>query len=129
MIANYAGAALIVAAFWWLLQHFDLVNRARLIGVAARQSAATLANAALTDDEKGRAMRRDSIALFGHFARLSLLLAIALGLPMLVVWVLGLARLWRFEDVIAASLSWPFLLAGVVLFIALVAAERRRGAG
>ena len=74
-------------------------------------------------------MRRDSIALSGHFARLTLLLALALGLPMLLVWVLGQARLWRFEDVVAASLSWPFLIGGVVLFVAVVAMGRRRGAG
>ena len=120
MIGSYLGAALIIAGFAWLLVRLGLVERARQINGLVRQSAATMSDRALNDDEKERALQRHSIALFRQFALLTLGLALALGLPILLVWLLGLTRLWSFEGAIAASLSWPFLLAGLVIFIAVL---------
>ena len=129
MIGSYAGAALIVAGFAWLLLRLGLVERAQEINAVVRQTAATMADRSLGDDEKERAMRKDSAALFRLFAIITGGLLLALGLPMLLVWLIGLTHLWSFDGAIAASLSWPFLLAGLVLFITVMVIGRRRGAG
>ena len=129
MLGSYAGAALIVAGFSWLLVRLHLVEQAGRINAVVRDSAATMADRSLSDRDKEQALRRNSIALFGQFARITLGLALALGAPIALVWLLGLTALWSFDDAIAASLSWPFLVAGLILFVAVMIVGRRRSAG
>jgi hypothetical protein len=127
--SSYAGAALIVVGFSWLLFRLRLVERSSKINGIVRQSAATAANRSLSDDEKGRALRRHSLTLFGLFASLTFGLALAVGLPILLVWLLALARLWSFEGALKATVSWPLLIAGLLpfLFIFLRSERRREG--
>ncbi len=127
MIGSYAGAALIVIGFSWLLLRLQLVERSGQINGIVRQSAATAADRSLSDSAKGQAMRGHSLALFGIFADLTFRLALAIGLPVLLVWLLALARLWNFEGALEATISWPFLVAGLLLFIAIFLWSRRRG--
>ena len=129
MIGGYAGAALIVAGFSWLLLRFQLPQQAARITALVRESGAIMADKVLSDRKKERALRRNSAVLFGQFIKITLGLLAALALPMAVVWLVGLAGWWRLEEVIAVSLSWPFLLAGLVLFILVMLIGRRRGAG
>ena len=126
MIGNYAGAALIVTGFSWLLVRLQLVERSGRINGVVRQSAATAADRSLNDAEKGRAMRRHSLALFGLFGDLTLRLALAIGLPILLVWLLALVRLWSFDGAVEATLSWPFLIAGLLLFLVIFLRSGRR---
>lgn len=126
MIGSYVGAALIVAGFAWLLLRLHLPEQALRINALVRASAATMSDKSLTDRQKERAMRQNSGTLFGQFLRITLGLLAALGLPMALVWLIGFTGLWSFEGAIEASLSWPFLLAGLVLFIAVMMVGRRR---
>lgn len=128
MIGSYAAAALIVLGFSWLLLKLKLVERAGRISGIVRQSAATAADRSLGDAAKGQALRRNSLALFTLFADLTARLVLAIGLPILLVWLLAFARLWSFEGALNATLSWPFLIAGILLFLAIfLRSERRRG--
>lgn len=127
MIGSYAGALLIVVGFTWLLVRLQLVERSKQINSVVRQSAATTADRSLSDSDKAQALRRYSLTLFGLFASLTFGLVLAVGLPILLVWLLAQARLWSFEEALDATLSWPFLIAGVALFVlALVRPEHRR---
>lgn len=129
MIGSYAGAILIVIGFSWLLFRLQLAERSARISGVVRQSAATAADRSLSDDAKGRAMRGHSLALFGLFADLTFRLVLAIGLPILLVWLLAFARLWSFETVLATTLSWPFLIAGLLLFLAIFLRSGRRREG
>ena len=129
MIGNYAGAALIVIGFSWLLLRLQLVERSGRIGGVVQQSTATAADRSLSDAEKGRALRRHSLALFGLFGDLTLRLALAIGLPILLVWLLAFARLWNFEGALEATVSWPFLIAGLLLFLVIFLRSGRRREG
>ena len=129
MIENYAGAALIVIGFSWLLVRLQLVERSGRINGAVRQSTATAADRSLSDDEKGRALRRQSLTLFGLFGDLTFRLALAIGLPVLLVWLLAFTRLWNFEGSLEATLSWPFLIAGLLIFLAIFLRSGRRREG
>ena len=129
MIGSYAGAALIVIGFSWLLIRLQLVERSARINGVVRQSTATAADRSLSDDEKGRALRRQSLALFGLFGDLTFRLALAIGLPILLVWLLALVRLWNFEGALEATVSWPFLIAGLLLFLVVFLRSGRRREG
>ncbi|MGD9711042.1 MAG: hypothetical protein AB7V46_03135 [Thermomicrobiales bacterium] len=120
MMMAYLGAAFIILAFSRLLVTFGLVERARQIGGASREAMAVLSNSALDDDAKEKAMRGHSVALFSGFLRLTAGLLAALLLPTLAVWLLSLVHIWSFDEVIAASLSWPLILGGLLVFIFIV---------
>ena len=129
MIGSYAGAVVIVLGFSWLLIRLQLVERSKQINGVVRQSAATAADRSLSDDAKARALRKDSLTLFGHFANLTFRLALAVGLPILLVWLLAFTRMWSFQGALDATLTWPFLVAGLLpfLFIFLRSDRRREG--
>jgi len=129
VIGSYAGALLIVVGFTWLLIRLQLVERSRQINSIVRQSAATTADRLMSDSDKAQALRRHSLTLFGHFASLTFGLALAVALPILLVWLLAQAGLWSFDEALEATLSWPFLIGGAVLFIAALVRPEHRRAG
>ena len=125
-VGNYAGAALIVAGFSWLFVRLGLVQRAHQINLIVKQSAATTADHSLTDFQKEQMLRQNSLALFGLFGKITLGLLLALGLPTLFVRLVAFTHLWSFEEVIETSVSWPFLLTGFAIFVAVILLEGRR---
>lgn len=124
-IANCAGAALIIAGFSWLLVRLGLIEQARRINHIAKQSAATAADRSLTDLQKEQALRENSLTLFGLFGRITLGLLLALGLPTLLVRLVAFTHLWTFDEVIATSVSRPFIIAGIAAFVAVIIFQRR----
>ena len=123
---NYAGAALIVVGFSWLLVRLGLVERARRINLIVKQSAATTADRSLSDLQKEQALRQNSLALFGLFGKITLGLLLALGLPTLLVRLVAYTHLWCFDEVIETSVSWPFLLVGFAIFIGAICWQASR---
>jgi hypothetical protein len=127
VIGSYAGAILIVVGFTWLLIRLRLVEQSRQINTIVRQSAATTADRSLSDSAKAEALRRYSLTLFGLFASLTLGLVVAVGLPILLVWLIALTELWSFEGALEATLSWPLIIAGILpLLYIFLRSERRR---
>ena len=127
MIGNYAGAAFVVLGFSWLFLRLQLVERSRQINGIVRQSAVTAADRSLSDAVKGRVLRNHSLSLFGLFASLTVGLALAVGLPLCLAWVLAFTHVWTFHGVLAATLSWPLLIAGILpLVVILLRSTRRR---
>jgi hypothetical protein len=120
MIASYIGAVFIIIGFSVLFVKLRLTDKARQIRDVASRSMATLSNSSLSDDDKEAAMRRDSKALFLLFITLTAGLGVAIGLPLSLVWILAWAHIWTFDGVIDASLSWPLIVAGTVIFIVLL---------
>ena len=127
MIGSYAGAILIVLGISWLFLRLQLVERSRQVNSIVRQSAATTSDHSLSDAAKAKTLRRHSLALFGIFASLTYRLVLAVGLPILLVWLLAFTPLWSFDGVVEASLSWPFLAAGLLpILVILLRFGRRR---
>lgn len=124
MIAAYVGAIFIIIAFSQLLIWFGLVEKAKQIGGISKQTASVLSDASLDDDTKEKAMRQNSIALFGGFFSLTAGLIAALGLPILAVWLVSFAHVWSFETVMTVSLSWPVIVGGLVIFIVMMMRAR-----
>ncbi|MEO8722859.1 MAG: hypothetical protein ABI395_04950 [Sphingobium sp.] len=127
MIASYMGAVFIIIGFSVLFVKLRLTEKAKQIQGVASQSMATLSNSTLSDDDKEAAMRRDSKALFMLFVTLTAGLAVALGLPLLLVWLVGWTHVWTFDRVIEASLSWPLIVGGTFVFIVILLRPGRSG--
>lgn len=127
MIGAYAGAALIVIGFAVIFVLLDLTPRARRVGGLANAALATLRDPRLDDDAKETALQAAAKQLFGLFFLLTAGLGAALAVPVGAAWLLGRAGLWSFDAVIAASLSWPVIIAGLGVFVASLFVAGRRG--
>lgn len=121
----WIGAGFIVIGFGWLLARLGLVEIARNVGARSRESMAVMTNAALDDDAKEAAMQAAAKAMFGLFLKLTAGLALALLLPMALVWLVAKTGVVSFDHVIEVSLTWPFLLAGLGVFVVVALLPRR----
>lgn len=125
MIAAYAAAVFVIIGFAVILSRLGLVEIAAEVGRIAQQSLAVIRNNQLSDAHKEAAMQANALALFSRFARLTGGLAAALLAPVALVWGLAFTGLYAFDQVIAVSLTWPFLLGGVAAFFAVLLLRKR----
>jgi hypothetical protein len=126
MIVAYIAATFIVLGFAGILSWLGLVGIAAEVSRLSQKSLAVLRDTLLSDDAKEAAMRANARALFARFLRLTSGFAIALAIPIALVWGVAQTGILEFEAVIQASLTWPFLLGGLIVFIAVVVLDKRK---
>ena len=119
-----AAALFLVLAFLALLAVLRVPARAGAAIARARQAMADLRSKELDDDQKERAVQAHALALFGAFALLTALTAVALLLPAGVVWLAAQAGAVDFDAALDCTMSWPVLLVATVA--AVVALRFRR---
>jgi len=119
------AALLVVVAFMALLMVFGVPRHANQVFARSRQALADMRSDTLGEEEKERAVQGHAIALFGAFALVTLLSALALAVPIGALWLLSLGDLVAFEPVLDATMSWPVLLAATVLGVLLFGMRRR----
>ena len=126
MIAASLAAAFIVLGFAMILSRLGLVALASEVRHLSQRSLNVLRDALLDDDAKEAAMQANARALFAKFIHLTLGLALALLVPVALIWGVSLTGIVSFETVMAVSLTWPFLLAGGILFIVVLVLGNRQ---
>ena len=126
MIAASLAAAFIVLGFAMILSRLGLVALALEVRHLSQRSLNVLRDALLDDDAKEAAMQANARALFAKFIHLTLGLALALLVPVALIWGVSLTGIVSFETVMAVSLTWPFLLAGGILFIVVLMLVKRQ---
>ena len=119
-MAAFVAAAFIVLGFAAALSRLGLVEIAADVSRVSHKSLALLRDSMLDDRTKEAAMQANARALFVAFLRLAIGLVIALAIPTALVWGVAHTGLFAFEAVIRTSLTWPFLLGGVVVFAAVL---------
>jgi sterol desaturase/sphingolipid hydroxylase (fatty acid hydroxylase superfamily) len=125
MIAAYTAAAFVIVAFAVILSRLGLVEIAAEVAVISRQSLAVIRDKTMSDDGKEAAMQANTLALFSRFAKLTTGLVVALLAPAAMVWVVAFTGLYTFDQVIAVSLTWPFLIGGVAAFFVVLLLRKR----
>lgn len=111
---SWVLAALVVAAFALVLRWLGLPARAREAGDGARESVGVLRDPALDDRAKEAALRRQALRLFALLGVLVGGSLLALGLPLLAVWLLDLAGVASLASVLGV-LERPDFLIGVTV--------------
>lgn len=81
-------AVLVVVAFALTVDRLRLPERAREVGRRAMDCLGVLRDVSLDDEAKARAMRGHALRLFALFGILAGGSVLALGLPLLSVWIL-----------------------------------------
>ena len=119
------AALLLIVVFMLLLIVSKVPRHASRAFNRSRQALADMRSDTLTEEQKERAVQKHAIALFGSFALVTALSIVALSLPAGVAWLLARAKLLDFDATLAATLSWPVLLAATAIGVALFGRRRR----
>ena len=125
----YLGVAILVVGFVVLLKALGLVDKADKVMSKSKESVAVIRNTEMGDDDKEQALQANSKQLFILFFQLTLGCLAALLLPTAVVWGLDKAGVMSFDEVIAFTLSWQFLLGTTLLLVVLFYVMRKRRSG
>jgi len=125
---SFLLAVMVVVVFALVLERLDLPERARETAARARESLDVLRDPELDDREKESALQEQSLRLFGLLGILLGGSLLALGVPLLAVWLLELVGVSSLDAVLGVLESPPFLLGTVVVGIAGWLAYRRLGA-
>ncbi|HEY0946610.1 MAG TPA: sulfotransferase [Opitutaceae bacterium] len=122
----WLGASLLVAGFAVLCKLFGLVSGTRQVVIRARQSLLVLGDATLPDEAKEKALQAHALHLFRLFGLLVVGGAAALALPLAGLWGADRYGLFSWDEVLATTLSWPFLLISAVAMAAVFGLRPRR---
>lgn len=114
----FSAAVLLLGGVITLLWAFGLVPRAWQAVRASRSAFEVLRDPALGDDRKESLLQGYSRALLSSFLELSIRGAAAIAIPVGLLWALEWVGVVSLEAVLALTLSWPFLLGGVLAGIA-----------
>jgi hypothetical protein len=112
---SLALAILVVAGFLEVARRARLPQRATEAGVRARASLTVLRDPHLGDDAKERRLREESVRLFELFLRIVLGGALALGIPLAVVWALDAMGIASVAGTVQVLARLDFLLAATAI--------------
>lgn len=112
---NLFLAVLVVVAFAVILESLDLPERAREVGSRARDSLGTLRSTELDDRVKEKALQRQAVRLFGLLGILAGGSLLAVGLPLLGVWLLQLVGVASLDGVLSVLERLDFLAGATVI--------------
>ncbi len=115
MILDFVGAVLVVGLFAILIHVIGLVGTTKEVLTVGRQAAATLRDTTLTDEEKERRTQQNSLRLFRLLTVLVFGIAIALFLPLALIWLMQLVSLVSLGGVMDMLLRWDFIIGVTVL--------------
>lgn len=126
-MSAWLGALLLVAGFVILCRAFGLIPGTRRVLTVARQSFAVIGDASLPDETKEKVLQAHALRLFRLFG---LLFAGGLGaaaLPLAGLWGADRYGVFSWDDVVATTLSWPFLSLSVLAGLVVLGWRRGRG--
>lgn len=112
---NLFLALFVVVGFAVTLEYLDLPDRARTVGQRSSRSLEVLRDSSLKDQEKEEILQRQSRQLFGLLGILVGGSALALGLPLGIVWLLGQLGVGSFWGTIGVLERIDFLVGVTVV--------------
>lgn len=120
-------AILVVVAFAAVVQWTGLASRAAEAGRRARGSYAVVTDSSLTDEQKERRLKDEAPRLFGLLGLILGGSALALGLPLGLLWIGDRLGMVSLAAVMAILVRVDFLVAVTVVGALIAWWVRRRG--
>ena len=119
-MSQWVGAIILVVGFIVLLQFLGVTKKSQNVVRIALHSMKIIGSSRLSDEQKESKLQKNSQRLFGLFFLLVLGSAIALTIPLAVLW-LGESLGWlSLSAVLATTVSPVFLIVSTVLTIAVL---------
>ena len=125
-MSAWIGAVILVAVFSVLIQRMGLAEQANAVMTVAFDSIGIIGSSELSDDEKEVGLQKNSLKLLGLFFKIVFSGALALLVPMGIVWLGDQLGLLSLEAVLNVLISPPFLIVSGLLLLGLYIALRRK---
>jgi len=126
-MADLLGASLVVVGFAILAHYVGLVPRTTEVVAIAREAIAVLKDPQMDDEVKERVMQRNAILLFKLLGLLLLGSAVALSVPIAMIWLAERVGLLSLDSSLDMLLRWDFILAVTIVGLAVYLGLRRLG--
>lgn len=120
------GGVILVLGFLVFIKLFKLVEKSTRVVSVAKSALATVRDNNLDDYQKEKTMQKNAKELLSLFFLITLGSALALAIPLGIVWVMELSNLLTMNEVIDLTLSWEFIGIAVVLSIGYFWLTRKR---
>lgn len=117
-MSQWLGAAILVIGFVCLFQLLGLVEKSKDVVSIATDSLNIIGSPSLSDEQKESELQQNSLKLFGAFFILAGGGAIAVGLPLGVIWIGELLGWLSLAATIDTTFSPWFLIASSIVVIA-----------
>lgn len=114
----WLGGIIVVLGFVVLLKLFGLIERSKRVISIAKSSVTVMQDKEMDDLAKEKAMQKNATDLLVLFLIITVLSALAVALPFVLVWIMELIGLVTINEVIELTLSWEFILVAFVLSVA-----------
>lgn len=125
---HWVVAAFLVVCFVVIVRILGLIEKSKQVVCIARQSFSVIQNSSLNDNTKRVILQSDARRLFKIFFNLAFGGAVAVLLPIGLVWVGDLLGLISLESVLNITLSPTFLIINLTIFILSLCSKRVPGA-
>jgi len=122
---SYAGAGCMMVTFVVLLRVLGVAERSRRVLAISRRAFEDFRSSELDDDAKEEAMQAHAKVLGALFVVLTLSVAVCVTAPLAVIWLLDLATVLSFDEVLTAALTWQLIAGGTLLAVALAWLDNR----
>ena len=119
-MSQWIGAVLLVVGFLILIQLLGVIKKSRNVVRIALHSLKIIGSSRLSDRQKESKLQKNSKRLFGLFFVLAFNSAIALLIPLGILWLGDLLGIISLSAVLATTVSPAFLIVSSVLAIAIL---------
>lgn len=117
-MTSFFAAVLLVGGMIALIKVFGLFPRALQAVRTSRSALEVMNNPELEDDRKESLLQGYSLSLLRSFVDLLIRGAGSIAIPVGLLWALEFAGVLSLKAIVDLTLSWPFLLGGVIAAIA-----------
>lgn len=115
---DLVGGIIIVLGFLIFIELFKIVEKSARVISISKSSMATMRDKSLGDDQKEVAMQKNAKSLFVLFFIITIGSALAVAIPLGIVWLMEQAKWLTVDEVIKTTLSWEFLGGTLVVSVA-----------
>lgn len=125
-MSQWVGAIILVAGFVILIQLLGVIKKSHNVVRIALHSLKIIGSSRLSDEQKESKLQKNSKRLFGLFLVLACGSAIAILIPLGILWIGDYLGLLSISKVLATTISPVFILASTVLMVALIFLQPKR---
>ena len=118
-MSQWVGAIILVVGFVVLIQLLGVTNKSRNVVRIALHSMKVISSPRLSDEQKETKLQKNSKRLFGLFFILALGGAIAILIPLGVLWLGDRFGWLSLSAVLATTISPTFIIASTILMVAI----------
>lgn len=128
--AELVGASSVVIFFTLLIYLLGIIQKTRQTIEISQKALQVIRDPRISDEQKQQLVQASSLKLFSLLAILVIFTAVAILIPVGIIWLAELGGLVSLDGVLGLMVRWEFMLAatavGIAVYLALSKWARRR---